>query len=79
MKPAIRPTHAFILRLWREPGDQEGDAGWRGVLRPVQDAQGEHIETAFRGLENLTEALRPWLTEKARRQQSGSTDKNPTE
>lgn len=60
MTHSIRPVNTFILRLWREPGDQEGDAGWRGLIRPL-DANADAVDEApvvFYGLENLLDALR---------------------
>jgi hypothetical protein len=59
MTHAIRPVNTFILRLWREPGDQEGDVGWRGLIRPL-DADADAVDEAqvvFYGLENLLDAL----------------------
>ena len=54
----IRPVKTFILRLWREPGAQEGDAGWRGLIRPLDAEEGE---MNFQGLDNLTDVLRQLL------------------
>jgi hypothetical protein len=34
---SIRPVRTFVLRLWREPGDQEGDARWRGLIRSLEN------------------------------------------
>lgn len=58
MTRPIRPAIAFVLRLWREPGAQEGDAGWRGQLRPLDTGE---TETYFQGLDNLPVALRHLL------------------
>ncbi len=63
MTHLIRPVNTFILRLWREPGDQEGDAGWRGLIRPL-DASADtidEVQVVFYSLENLLDALRPLL------------------
>jgi hypothetical protein len=63
MTHSIRPVKTFILRLWREPGDPEGDAGWRGLIRPLSAGAGpaEQAEWPFHGLQNLLAALRPLL------------------
>jgi hypothetical protein len=58
MTRPIRPAVAFVLRLWREPGDQEGDAGWRGQIRPLDTGK---TETYFQGLDDLPAALRTLL------------------
>jgi len=58
MTHPIRPTVAFVLRLWREPGTQEGDAGWRGQLRLLDTG---NTETYFQGLDDLPAALRKLL------------------
>lgn len=63
MTRQIRPTLAFVLRLWREPGTQEGEDGWRGLIRPLATnglSAGEE-EVPFLGLGSLLEALRPLL------------------
>lgn len=59
----IRPVKTFVLRLWREPGDQETEAGWRGLIRPLNanTAPANKNEVPFHGLENLVKALRPLL------------------
>jgi hypothetical protein len=65
MTHPIRPVNTFILRLWREPGDQEGDTGWRGLIRPL-DADADAVDEAqaiFYGLENLLDALRLLLAD----------------
>jgi hypothetical protein len=54
----IRPVRTFVLRLWHEPGDQAGDAGWRGLLRPLDARDTAFIGLSFHGLENLLAALR---------------------
>lgn len=63
MSHAIRPVKTFILRLWREPGDPEGDTGWRVLIRPLSAGAGpaEQAELSFHGLQNLSAALRPLL------------------
>jgi hypothetical protein len=63
---SMRPANTFILRLWREPGDQEGDAGWRGLIRPLgADADAvDEAQVVFYGLENLLDALRLLLADK---------------
>ena len=60
MARPIRPVNSFVLRLWREPGDQESDATWRGMIRPLE-SRGGAPEALFHGLGNLLEALRPYL------------------
>jgi len=62
MNRPIRPVVAFVLRLWREPSAQEGDAGWRGLIRPLSAAAetGEN-DVPFHSLNNLLAALRPLL------------------
>jgi hypothetical protein len=64
MDPPVRPRATFVLRLWREPGAQEGDAGWRGQLRPLSaDSAASGVsEIAFQGLENIPATLRPLLS-----------------
>ena len=62
MTRPIRPAVAFVLRLWREPGAQEGDAGWRGQLRLLDIGE---TETYFQGLDDLPVALRQLLEEMA--------------
>lgn len=62
MTRPIRPVNTFVLRLWREPGDQEGDTTWRGMIRPLENKEGAR-EELFHGLDNLLEALRPFLDE----------------
>jgi len=59
MTHPVRPVASFILRLWREPGDAEGDAGWRGQLCPL--GVGSPPVCAFQGLEKLPEIVRPLL------------------
>jgi hypothetical protein len=65
MAHSVRPIKAFVLRLWREPGAQEGDAGWRGLLRPLGagDATTDENEVVFLGLEELLDALRRLLAD----------------
>jgi hypothetical protein len=58
MTRPIRPAVAFVLRLWREPGAQEGDVGWRGQLRLLNAGE---TETYFQGLDDLPVALRQLL------------------
>lgn len=68
MTHSIRPVNTFILRLWREPGDQEGDAGWRGLIRPL-DAGADAVDetqAVFYGLENLLDALRLLLADETK-------------
>ena len=57
----IRPVRTFVLRLWREPGDREGDAGWRGLIRSLETATAPAQEHPFHGLENLPQALHALL------------------
>ncbi len=61
MTRPIRPAVAFVLRLWREPSDQEGDAGWRGQIRPLGAGK---TETYFHGLDDLPVTLRQMLNQK---------------
>ncbi|HEY67197.1 MAG: hypothetical protein DRI79_06130 [Chloroflexi bacterium] len=63
MAHPIRPLVTFVLRLWREPGDHVGDAGWRGLIRSLgtDAAKASENEVVFRGLNNLPAALRPLL------------------
>jgi hypothetical protein len=72
MTSSIRPLYTFVLRLWREPGAQEGDAGWRGLIRPLGAGAAEvsEKEVIFHGLENLLEALRPLLTDDEERRKT---------
>jgi hypothetical protein len=60
MTHSIRPVNTFILRLWREPGDQDDDAGWRGLIRPLEAGADtvDEAQIVFYGLENLLDALR---------------------
>ncbi len=64
MTHPIRPVKTFVLRLWREPGDQETEAAWRGLLRPLgtNAAAANKHEVLFHGLDNLLAALHPLLT-----------------
>ncbi len=61
MPDSIRPVVTLILRLWREPGAPEGDAGWRGVIRPLETRDTASDALPFDGLENLLAAVRPAL------------------
>ena len=61
MPNSIRPVVTLILRLWREPGAPEGDAGWRGVIRPLETKDTASDAVPFDGLENLLAAVRPAL------------------
>jgi len=65
MTHPIRPMIAFVLRLWREPGNHAGDAGWRGLMRPLCAGAAEACENevTFHGLDNLLAALRPLLVD----------------
>jgi hypothetical protein len=62
MTHPIRPVKTFVLRLWREPGDQETEAGWRGVIRSLETRDAQAREVTFRGLGSLLAALQPLLT-----------------
>ena len=46
----------LVVRLWREPGAPEGDAGWRGLVRPL-DKEVNLDAITFQGLENLPAAV----------------------
>ena len=72
MSYPIRPVKTFVLRLWREPGTQETEADWRGVIRPLSAdaATANKNEVPFHGLQNLMEILRPLLA--AQRTDEGS-------
>jgi hypothetical protein len=63
MTHPVRPVFTFVLRLWREPGDPEGEAGWRGLIRPLgaSAATSSEKELPFHGLEKLLAALRALL------------------
>jgi hypothetical protein len=65
MTPPVRPVVTFVLRLWHEPDTPVGDAGWRGLLRPLHTGSdtSDEVEIAFQGLENLMTALRPLLVD----------------
>jgi len=56
MTEPIRPMTALVVRLWREPGAPEGDAGWRGLVRPL-DKEVNLDTITFHGLENLPSAV----------------------
>ena len=58
MARSIRPIATFVLRLWREPGDQEGDAGWRGLIRLLDAGE---AGAYFQGLDHLPVVLRQVL------------------
>ena len=60
MTHSIRPASNFVLRLWREPGAPEGDAGWRGLIRPL-GKETASSDIPFDGLQNLLTALRQSL------------------
>jgi len=64
MAQPVRPLITFVLRLWREPGAQEGDAGWRGLIRSLDAAEAGEHEVTFHGLGNLTAVLHRLLREK---------------
>ena len=75
MTRPVRLVVIFVLRLWREPGDREGDAGWRGLVRTLG---AEEAEAYFQGLDNLPVALRRLLArEDALTSQSAPTDPEP--
>jgi hypothetical protein len=60
MTDSIRPVVTFVLRMWHEPGAPEGDAGWRGLVRPLDaEAGGVH----FQGMDDLSRALRQLLAQ----------------
>jgi len=59
----IRPMRAFVLRLWHEPGDEESQAGWRGLVRPLDASDGAMRETTFHGLDRLPDLVYALLTE----------------
>lgn len=62
MAVPLRPVVTVVLRLWHEPGMPEGDAGWRGSLRPLESsAAPAGKEIAFHGLENLPDAVQALL------------------
>jgi len=61
MTHPIRPVKTFVLRLWREPGDEETEAGWRGVIRSLETRDAQAREVTFRGLGNLLATLQPLL------------------
>ncbi len=61
MDDAIRPSYTFVLRLWREPGAPQGDAGWRGQLRPLETRDIPAQEIVFSDLTNLTLTIRDLL------------------
>lgn len=63
MPHSIRPTKTFVLRLWHEPDDQAGDAGWRGLLRPLDAREITLTDLPFYGLDDLLAALRRALAE----------------
>ncbi|MGD9101232.1 MAG: hypothetical protein PVF45_12200 [Anaerolineae bacterium] len=79
MTHAIRPVNIFILRLWREPGDQEGDAGWRGLIRPLDAdaATSGQDEVVFYGLDHLLGALRSLLMDQETSISSRSSPAEP--
>jgi hypothetical protein len=62
MTRPIRPVITVVLRLWREPGVQEGDAAWRGMIRPLGGPATSTSE--FHGLENTPHALRRLLEDR---------------
>jgi hypothetical protein len=45
----VDPARSFILRLWLERSDEEGEGEWRGEVRPVPEGD----RTYFRTLEAL--------------------------
>jgi hypothetical protein len=61
MPSPIRPVTTCILRLWREPGAPKGDAGKRGIIRPLETKGTASDAVPFDGLENLLAAVRPAL------------------
>jgi hypothetical protein len=88
MTQPMRPVKTFVLRLWREPGDPETEAGWRGLIHPLDVQGGVSNKVPFHGMENLIAALRQSLavTETAatpqsaieREQPSAGADRNGT-
>ena len=61
MNDLIRPAYTVVLRLWREPGAPQGDAGWRGQLRPLETRDIPAQEIVFSDLTNLTPTIRDLL------------------
>jgi hypothetical protein len=63
MRDPIRHVHTLVLRLWREPGDRDDDAGWRGLVRPLSTSRAmPDTDTAsFHDLDNLANAVRSLL------------------
>lgn len=59
MSQSIRPRHSFVIQVWREPGAEDGDAGWRGVVRPLNS---EQQAVWFQDLCELGDVIRPFLT-----------------
>ncbi len=52
---ATTTTYAsFLVRLWREPGSEESDRGWRGEVEHIQSRERQ----AFAGLDELAGLLR---------------------
>lgn len=66
MSQPIRPRHSFVIQLWREPDAEEGDAGWRGVVRPLDDNE---QAVWFHDFSELGEVIRPFLTQAPLNQQ----------
>ena len=62
MTRPIRPVKTFVLRLWREPGDEKTEAGWRGAIRSLETRNAQAREVSFCGLGNLLAALQPLLS-----------------
>ena len=56
MTETVRPMTTLVVRLWREPGAPEGDAGWRGMVRPLEQAANASPIT-FQGLDHLLAAV----------------------
>lgn len=61
MAHSVRPVVTLVLRLWRDPGDPEGDADWCGLVRPLRDA--DEAGTHLHGLDNFTLTLRQPLAQ----------------
>ena len=63
MPPSFaRHTVSFIVRLWAEPGEEQGQPCWRGQIEPVgsnRSSEKVHFQVPAALLEFLTASVVP--------------------
>ena len=59
MENSDEGRHTFIVRIWREPREIEGEAAeWRGLIESVGDGRRRY----FRRLDELVDFMRIYTT-----------------